>query len=368
MNDSDREPRSAHNHESTTRNPMKRACMLGVMAAVIAAGTLFTAPAAQAQIKIKCESNNLSGPGGINVTWPFTTDVTACTGTTLENLLKMQGGLLAMVDNHSRHLGDGRQVGKGPVLQAMRPRVFLFKNPSDYAAFIKGSTCPPLPNNPGYSAFGFLCSLTGNKPYTVVFENFLLPDRPLLPPLLLPNLYIDLTAAHEMGHWFDNLILGTPKKPYSSSPIWTREMNMNYRDISETGDYPTINGLQYACSGSDVFNGLMDHAYPSSYICNNNGMGPGLSERYKDYAKSTNTVLLNAAVPDFYSVPKELFAEEAAVTTGDVKLDPSVDLYLHSRARRWNCTITLVLSMLNYGAAPGVPPSPYEVPINCPTK
>jgi hypothetical protein len=205
MNDSHHEPRSAHKYEPTTRNPMKRACMPGVMAVLIAAGTLFTAPSAQAQpaaqAQIKCEPKNLSGPGGNNVTWPFTSDVTACTGTTRENLLAMQHGLLAVVNQHSRMV-NGRQVGKGPVLQTKKPRVFLFNNPSDYATFIRGSTCPAaLPDNvSGYTFLTPTCSVTGNKPYTVVLEN----------SSLLQNQYISLTAAHEMGHWFDELVLGTP--------------------------------------------------------------------------------------------------------------------------------------------------------------
>jgi hypothetical protein len=242
MNNSLREPSLAHNHESTTRNPMKRACMLGVMAALIAAGTLFTAPAAQAQIV--CTIKNLSGPGGINVTWPFTTDVTACTGTTPENLLKMQHGLLAVVNQHSRMV-NGKQVGKGPVLQAKKPRVFLFNNPSDYATFIRGSTCPAaLPDNvSGYTFLTPTCSVTGNKPYTVVLEN----------SSLLQNQYISLTAAHEMGHWFDELVLGTPTAPYSGSSIWTHEM----MGTGAKGDYPTFIGLRGACKGPDyVFNGL----------------------------------------------------------------------------------------------------------------
>jgi hypothetical protein len=356
MNDSHREPRSAHNHGPTTRNPMKRACLLGVMAALIAAGTLFTAPAAQAQIK--CESTNLSGKGGINKTWPFTTDVTACDGTRRINLFFLQHALLAMVDQHTRQLGDGRQVGKGPVLQAMRPRVFLFNKPSDFNTYFNfwGTKAEVESNLQGVT---YTSGLT--RPITAVFEYFLQQNRITKKNQWVQIQYIDLTAAHEMGHWFDNLILGTPKVPFSSSPIWTHEM----MGTGAKGDYPTFNGLRGKCMGpGTVFNGLKDNFFPPFYICNNNGSGPGLSPEYQKYASLKNIDLLNAAVPNYYKEPNELFAEEAAVTTGDVLLNKNIDTYI-SRTSQWNCTTTLVLSMLNYGETPG-PRSHYQFPSNCP--
>ena len=203
------------------------------------------------------------------------------------------------------------------------------------------------------------CSVTGNQPYTIVFENYNSNGTSQI------NFYIDLTAAHEMGHWFDRVILGTISKPFSSSPIWTHEMN----GVGAKGDYPTFNALGFACSEGPgglgyVFNGLKDDFNPSSWICANNGEGPALSAKYLKYA-ATNTGVLNAAVPNFYSVAIELFAEEVAVDTGDVSTDPMVDPYL-GRNDQWNCTQTLVKSMLNYGEPPGTYPSPYPIPDNCP--
>ncbi|MBO0732770.1 MAG: hypothetical protein J2P49_00315 [Methylocapsa sp.] len=268
---------------------------------------------------------------------------------------------------------DGKEVGKGPQLQSYAPQVFLFNKPADYISFF-GTNCPSLIEKPGQTPpagetfFNAKCSVTGNQPYTVVFENF------GTYPNLQINFFVDLTAAHEMGHWFDLVILGTPPgqpataKLFSSSDIWTHEMNVSGQNTKGAkGDYPVFNALQFACSGYDVFNGLKDNHTPSNWICANSGRGPSLNKGPGANYSGSNINVLNAAVPHppIYLNPAELFAEEAAVDTGDVGTEQTVDSYLKRNAQ-WYCTQTLVKSMLSYGAPPGTPPSPYPLPSTLP--
>jgi hypothetical protein len=220
--------------------------------------------------------------------------------------------------------------------------VFLFNSPADYAAYMTG--CPSVPSNVfGYTFFSPTCPITGNQTYTVIFETSSYP---------LANDWVDNVAAHEMGHWIDERVLGTSASPYSSG-LFATQMN--------TGDYPHFNGLVGQCTTPDrVFNSIKDNKATPGFICSNNGAGPTLSSGYS----GTSTTVLNAAVPSFYSDSAELFAQEVAVLTGDVTQREFVDKHLERG--HFPCTQTLLQSVLNYGDPPGVGNSPYQdLPAAC---
>jgi hypothetical protein len=313
---------------------------------LIAASLFSAAPA----FAVTCTLTNTSGPQGTNI-WPYSTQVVGCTSVTSADLQAVQGGLWATVTEYT-NTQNGVAAGYGPTLQAEKPPVYIFNTASDYSSFF-GSNCPTL----GSGVFGETwitptCSTTGNKSYTVVLLESSTGS--------LQNQWLGLTAAHEMGHWFDETIMGTKSAPFSGTTLWNHVMNGS----GSLGDYPNFNALVSACGTSAfIFNGLKDNHNPHNYICASNGQGPGLSTMYSSY--STNTAVLVAAVPNYYSDPAELFAEEVAVWTGDVMTNQYVDSYIGHNGE-WNCTSTVVQSELKWKAAPGHSPSPYQVPSGCP--
>jgi hypothetical protein len=308
-----------------------------------------------AQAAITCTITNTSGPP-LYVGWPYTSAVTACTGTT--NITTMQTGLYAVVSHYYKVVG-GVQIGKGPYLAALTPRVFLFHVPADYATFISGTNCPALPANIfGVTFLAPTCTLTSNKPYTVVLEYSDNSGNSAY-----QNNWINRIAAHEMGHWIDSFILGTVAHPYSSTTIWTHIM----MGVGVKGDVPVFNAFA-ACTGYHLFTDRDILNPPSgNWICANNGNGPGLSATppptptYSTY--TTNYAVILAAVPGYFTAA-ELFAEETAYATGAVSPDGRIDGYFVNT--QWQCTWSLTNSMLIYGVPPGTSPSLYTVLSYCP--
>jgi len=316
---------------------------------------LFSMFGASSAFAVTCTTTNLTGPTGYSG-WPYAANVLGCSGTTLDNLKTVQGGLYDMVHNWT--VGS---TGKGPALKTLAPDVFYFNTPADYASYMTG--CPALPAHVfGYTFWSPLtCTKTSNQPYSVVLDQSSDAES---------NAWLDNTAAHEMGHWFDEKVLNTGSTPFSSGTLWTHVM----MGSGGMGDYPNFTGLGAPCSGVyHPFAGREDNHVPHMYICDNSGSGPDLSStaplvppnphHYNFY--TANLDIINAAVPMFFSDPAELFAEEAAYWTGAVTSRPYIDAYL-GQGFEWYCTKQVVLSELQYAETPGPYPKHYQVPAGCP--
>lgn len=353
---------------------MKRLSMFGALAVAMLAAFTFS-PAAKAdqpappQAKgqtalpavtpavVTCSPIQVNGTG-----WPYTSNVKACTGTSANNQILFQDGLSGAV---AKYTVAGKNSA-GPKLQALNPIVYLFHDPASYNTFIQGTNCSAA----GQGAFAITfpnptCSITGNKPYTVVFE--------LTNNDTLPDTHIANTAAHEMGHWYDDFILGSitnfPNNLFSHQNLFKHEQNV--ANTGNQGDYPVFNALGAPCSGGNhPFAGQQDWFVPPNYICANSGQGPGLNASappaaqggpYTNY--NTNTGVLGEATGPYYVDPAELFAEEVAANVTGIQSWNVIDHYMLD----WfQCTQILMLSELQYGAAPDVPPSPYIFPASCP--
>ena len=184
--------------------------------------------------------------------------------------------------------------------------------------------------------------------YSVIFEN------QVFGAVVTPNQQLNNTTQHEAGHQLDpiyGLVLGSSSVGASSA--FKTELN-TYDWRNFLARTPQCDPSGHGTTG--VFN--LQRGSGGTFICANNGDGPGLGS---GYSGNNQTVLQVYAWPYYYSQQQtpgafaELWAEEVAVlsSAGQVNIngvgDP--DVYMQS-GNGFQCTEFLVSSLLTTGKAP----------------
>lgn len=330
--------------------------MLGALA-LMATGFLFAAPAAQAQVPPPVV--NCTVVGGGQQTWPYTT--TRYCGSAANAQGTAVAGALNSIWSIQTQTGSAPHAGAQ--LAALQAPFMVFGTHQEYYNWY-WHQFGHFPSVLDTSVAG-LTTYSGAEPnpgpaiYTVVFKQVVLADGSA------KNVNLKNATVHEAGHWFDLMYatkLGSPT---------TRASNSNSVVQNTTKDWTNLNNpaLYLPCTNpGNVFNTQKD--YLNHSICSGSTLNTAADVQHGNPPAThnpppfvgNNQTVLNAAWPNFFNVPKELWAEEVAKELGATDQGGNQSISGYFKNSQFTCTRTLIKSLIKYGEKPGVAPSPYPWP------
>lgn len=217
----------------------------------------------------------------------------------------------------------------------------------------------PLPDAGYYNAMTQLTK-AGAPTYSAVFEK------------LAGGALVDVqnASAHELGHWLDyyeRAVLSSTTLA-SSSTLYQHSLTQDWKYFNSL---PTCTPHNPNTGVTGIFYGEKDYSKSATgtYICANNGAGPGLASGYS----GSNQAILQKIFQYIYPTSNngEIFAEELAVVLGYKKLQISQpypnladwDHYMDSGVDidLFACTQNVVSNLFFNGT------KPLTFPTNCPS-
>ncbi len=309
--------------------------MLGALA-MVAAGFLFSAPAAQAYI-INC--SNITGGGGA---YPYDGSAQKCGTANTSKANNMAGEIYGYTI---------RLPNAYVKLSSVDAKFYIFKNTSEYDTFFdERELSPPSgttsadwahkePAAIGNDVFGLTWKVSGEPKWTVVFENS------------YNSVSIDSVAnvayvtAHESGHWLEYSYRSHVSSSDHTAANSTMFMDLLTQDESNFRDLTN-------CGTGGVFNGKAD--FSGTYICGGTSHNQlPMNSPYNGSPAPSNTAVLSVGYSSIFNDRSEIFASEIARASGNSDDAPKgVDYYFKSH--RFGCTLLLVDTLSNSGNLPTV--------------
>ena len=290
----------------------------------MAAGFLFAAPAAHAQIT--CQDV----PGGSG-DWPYNGFTHYCTNTSYSNALNMAVALDDILDGDQAPLGKpayqaGYVLKNYPTLLSptLGAQFWLFDDHGDFYDYCQSDygdfgyqnsgQCPTLTNEIGYS-------VPGNG-YVVVFESGHGPGD-----------NIKSITAHEAGHLLDysgkwRTLLGTGGATASDSSGFQSELNQDWTNLNDPSEYNPCDTPRW------IFLGKKDAS--GNYICNSDVLASDYSGFNENVLKQAWPYYFN---PHGYAGASYSSIVSGTPTTNDVLTITITDSYLSTSPQNVSYTV-----------------------------
>lgn len=338
---------------------MKRAIsMLGALALVAGFFTLG-APAAQAAI-------NCTVVGGSQQNWPYTT-TRYCGTATFQNGSLVASNLNSIYNVASQN-GSAKHAGAQLVFGGAGAPFYIFKNKNEFITYWNEQNPNPPP---GVTAPVVSASAAGITVYSGTIAN---PTAALYSVIFVQttkadgstsNTNINNATVHEAGHWFDLMydgLLQSATTRSSDSNSFVQNLQVDWNNLNNVSLYKPCT------TPGNVFNTQKD--YLGHLICSGTSLNttadtahgsPPATHTPPPFSGNNETVL-KAVWPDFFSITRELWAEEVAKELGATDGGGNQSISGYFKNSQFICTRTLIRSLIKYGAKPGVSPSPIPWP------